>query len=84
MFWRMIARDILLVVEGSKDALAALHFADAEEKLSSVGVVAALSASVNLLAEDVEKFYGRRSEFSEMRTQPANTQPIASGGSSRL
>ena len=53
-------RDILLVVEGSKDALAALHFADAEEKLSSVGVVAALSASVNLLADDVEKFYGRR------------------------
>jgi len=40
--------------------LAALHFADAEEKLLSVGVVAALSASVNILAEDVEKFHGRR------------------------
>src|SRR5436190_9469118 len=37
-------RDILLIVEGSKDALAALHFADAEDTLSQVGVVAALSA----------------------------------------
>jgi hypothetical protein len=53
-------RDILLVVEGSKDALAALHFADVEDRLSCVGVVAALSASVNLLADDVEKFRGRR------------------------
>jgi hypothetical protein len=53
-------RDILLILEGSKDALAALHFADAEEKLSSVGLVTALSASVNLLADDVEKLRGRR------------------------
>jgi 5S rRNA maturation endonuclease (ribonuclease M5) len=53
-------RDILLIVEGSKDALAALHFADAEDTLSQVGVVAALSASVNLLADDIEKFRGRR------------------------
>ena len=53
-------REILLTPEGSKDALAALHFADVEDRLSSVGVVAALSASVNLLADDVEKFRGRR------------------------
>ena len=53
-------REILLIIEGSKDALAALHFADAENRLSDVGVVAALSASVNPLAEDVEKFRGRR------------------------
>jgi hypothetical protein len=53
-------RDILLIVEGSKDALAALHFADVEDRLSSIGVVVALSASVNLLADDVEKFRGRR------------------------
>ena len=53
-------RDILLIVEGSKDVLAALHFADAEDTLSQVGVVAALSASVNLLADDIEKFRGHR------------------------
>jgi hypothetical protein len=53
-------REILLTVEGSKDALAALHFADAEDRLSDVGVVAALSASVNLSADDVEKFRARR------------------------
>jgi hypothetical protein len=53
-------RKVLLIIEGSKDALAALHFADVEDRLSSVDVVAALSASVNLLADDVEKFRGRR------------------------
>lgn len=53
-------RDILLVIEGSKDALAAFHFADAEGRLSSVGVVAALGAGVNLCAGDVEKLRGRR------------------------
>jgi hypothetical protein len=53
-------RDILLILEGSKDALSALHFADAEDTLSQVGVVAALSASVNLLADDIEKFRGCR------------------------
>jgi hypothetical protein len=53
-------RDILLILEGSKDALSALHFADAEDTLSQVGVVAALSASANLLADDIEKFRGRR------------------------
>src|SRR5260370_39398933 len=52
--------EILLTPEGSKDPLAALHFADAEDRLSDVGVVAALSASVNLLADHVEKFRGRR------------------------
>jgi 5S rRNA maturation endonuclease (ribonuclease M5) len=53
-------REILLIVEGSKDALAALHFADVEDRLSSIGLVAALGAGVKLLADDVEKFRGRR------------------------
>jgi hypothetical protein len=53
-------REILLVTEGSKDALAALHFADAEGRLSDVGVVAALGAGVNLRTDDVEKVSGRR------------------------
>jgi hypothetical protein len=53
-------REILLIIEGSKDALTALHFADVEDRLSSIGVVAALGAGVKLLADDVEKFRGRR------------------------
>jgi hypothetical protein len=53
-------RDILLTPEGSKDALAALHFADAEDRLSRVGVVAALGAGVNPLRDDLEMFRGRR------------------------
>ena len=52
--------DILLIIEGSKDALAALHFADAEGRLSDVGVVTALGAGVNLRTDDVEKVSGRR------------------------
>jgi hypothetical protein len=53
-------RDILLILEGSKDALSALHFADVENTLSQVGVVVALSASVNLLPDDIDKFRERR------------------------
>jgi hypothetical protein len=53
-------REILLVTEGSKDALAALHFADAEGRLSDIGVAAALGAGVNLRTEDIEKISGRR------------------------
>jgi hypothetical protein len=53
-------REVLLIIEGSKDALAALHFADVEGRLSSVSVVAALGAGINLRADDVEKFRGRR------------------------
>jgi len=53
-------REILLVIEGSKDALAALHFADVEGVLSRIGLVTALSASVNPLADDLEKFHGCR------------------------
>jgi hypothetical protein len=53
-------REILLTPEGSKDALAALHFADAEARLSQIGVVAALGAGVKPLPYDVEKFRGRR------------------------
>lgn len=53
-------REILLVVEGSKDGLAALHFAHVEGRLSQIGIVVALGAGVKLLADDVEKFRGRR------------------------
>jgi len=53
-------RDVLLIPEGSKDALAALHFADAEGTLERIGVVAALGAGVVPLAEDIEHFRGRR------------------------
>ena len=53
-------REILLIIEGSKDALAALHFADAEGRLSSVGIAVALGAGVNLRASDLEKFCRRR------------------------
>jgi hypothetical protein len=51
---------ILLTPEGSKDALAALHFADAEARLSQIGVVAALGSGVKPRADDVEKFRGCR------------------------
>jgi hypothetical protein len=53
-------REILLIVEGSKDALAALHFGDAEDRLLQIGVVAALGTGVKLLSDDVEGFRGRR------------------------
>jgi hypothetical protein len=55
-------REILLTPEGSKDALAALHFADAEAeaRLTQIGIVAALGAGVKPLPNDVEKFCGRR------------------------
>ena len=53
-------RDILLTPEGSKDGLAALHFADAEDRLSTVGVVIALGAAIKLRPEDLEKCRGRR------------------------
>jgi hypothetical protein len=53
-------REILLVTEGSKDALAVLHFADTEGRLSDIGVAAALGAGVNLRTEDIEKISGRR------------------------
>ena len=53
-------RDILLIPEGSKDALAALHFADAEGTLERIGVVAALGAGVSPLANEIEYFRGRR------------------------
>jgi hypothetical protein len=53
-------REILLVTEGSKDALAALHFADAEGRLSSMGLVTALGTGVTLCVDDLEKLRGRR------------------------
>jgi hypothetical protein len=53
-------RNILLTLEGSKDALAAFHFADAEGTLPYLGVVAGLGTGINLLAEDVEVFLRRR------------------------
>jgi hypothetical protein len=53
-------RDILLTPEGSKDALAALHFGEAEDRLSQIGVVAALGSGVKLLPDDIQGFSGRR------------------------
>jgi hypothetical protein len=53
-------REILLIIEGSKDALAALHFADAEARLSQIGVVAALGSAVKPTRDDIEKLRGRR------------------------
>jgi hypothetical protein len=53
-------REILLTPEGSKDALAALHFADAEARLSQIGVVAALGSAVKPTRDDIEKLRGRR------------------------
>src|SRR5437868_6941546 len=50
--------DILLIIEGSKDALAALHFSDVEGRLSSIGLAVALGAGVHLCKDDVEKFRG--------------------------
>ena len=52
--------EILLTPEGSKDALAALHFAAAEDKLLEMGVVAALGSAVKPTPDDIEKFRGRR------------------------
>jgi len=53
-------RDVLLMPEGSKDALAALHFADAEGTLLDVGVVVALGSAIKLAQEDLERLRGRR------------------------
>jgi hypothetical protein len=53
-------REILMTPEGSKDALAALHFADVEGRLSQIGIVVALGAGVKPLSDDVETFRGRR------------------------
>ena len=52
--------DILLTPEGSKDALAALHFADAEGTLCCVGVVAGIGTAINPPLDDLEKLRGRR------------------------
>src|SRR5207249_1782478 len=47
--------EVLLTPEGSKDALAALHFADAEDTLCKIGVVAALGSAVKLMPSDIQK-----------------------------
>jgi hypothetical protein len=51
---------ILVSPAGSKDALPALHFAAAEGTLSSVGVVMALGAAINLHNDDLGNFQSRR------------------------
>ena len=51
---------ILLTPEGTKDALAAFHFADAEDTLAEIGVVVALGSAIKLTQEDLERFPGRR------------------------
>ena len=53
-------RQILLTPEGTKDALAAFHFADAEDTLAEIGVVVALGSAIKLTQEDLERFLGRR------------------------
>jgi hypothetical protein len=53
-------REILLLPEGSKDALGAFHLAAAEDRLSDIGLAVALGSAVKLLQEDTEKFRGRR------------------------
>jgi hypothetical protein len=52
-------REILLIPEGGKDALAALHFAAAEDTIREIGVVAALGSAVKLVPDDIEKLRGR-------------------------
>ena len=52
--------DMLLTPEGSKDALATLHFADAEGTLSCVGVVAGVGTAINPPLDDLEKLRARR------------------------
>src|SRR5713101_3076046 len=76
-------RDVLLTIEGSKDALAALHFADAQSRLSEVGLVAGLGAGVKLLPDDVEKFRGRRVRiFGD--ADPAGQQAVSRVGKQLL
>jgi hypothetical protein len=53
-------REILLLPEGCKDALAALHFADAEGTLSRVGVAVGLGTGIKPRTEELEKFRERR------------------------
>src|SRR5262249_45098103 len=53
-------REVLLILEGSKDGLAAFHFADVEGRLSTVGVVVALGSAIRISPQDLEKFRGRR------------------------
>src|SRR6266542_461341 len=47
-------QDILLIPEGSKDALGTFHFAAAEDTLSNIGLVVALGSAVKPVHEDVE------------------------------
>jgi hypothetical protein len=53
-------REILLSPEGSKDALATLHLANAEDRLMDVGVVTALGSALKPIPDDVAKLRGRR------------------------
>jgi hypothetical protein len=75
-------REILLIIEGSKDGLAAMHFADVEGRLSKIGIVVALGAGVKLLSDDVEKFRGRRVRIFGDADGPVNMQYPESGSSS--
>jgi hypothetical protein len=80
-------REILLTPEGSKDALAALHLAEAEATLREVGVVAALGSAVKPTRDDIEKLRGRRIRIfpdvdaagrnAAARTAQAITKPAA-------
>ncbi len=52
-------RDVVMVLEGSKDALAAFHLAHLDGN-ASVGIVAMLGAAAKLAPEHAEKFRGHR------------------------
>ena len=53
-------RQVLIIAEGSKDGMAALHFAALEGTLHKIGVVVALGTGVRLLPEDVQKLSNRQ------------------------
>lgn len=52
--------DVILLPEGSKDALAAFHFGDVEGTLEKVGIVCGLGSAMKLRTDDLEKLRGRR------------------------
>lgn len=53
-------RDVLLIVEGSKDAMAALHFAEVEERSSQIGLAVALGSGIKLRKTDIDNLRHRR------------------------
>ncbi len=52
-------RWVVLILEGSKDALAAFSFAEAEDTLADVSIVTALGSGLRLRPDDLEKLRGK-------------------------